>query len=210
MLCNQLQSSYSYPLCRNLRKTTHAKLLANLCFALMGLYATFIVSTVSTTVPVLCGLASALLHYFFLAVFFWMAAEAIHLHRKLVTVFKPDIKRYLYIAMAICWGELIGTEGSMSGVYALLLHNVHLLFLPYCSCSGSFFNCGSLLCSTLPELYSPAIVSTTEYIHGVNVKLNSYFPLSLYFSLSLQPAAAAYTAILSGLVCLYHLASSTS
>ena len=79
----------------------------NLCLALVGLYGTFIVSTVSTSVPELCGLASALLHYFFLAVFFWMAAEAIHLHRKLVTVFKPDIKWYLYIAMAVCWGMLV-------------------------------------------------------------------------------------------------------
>ena len=45
------------------------------------------------------------MHYFFLAVFFWMAAEAIHLHRKLVTVFKPDIKSYVAITVAICWGR---------------------------------------------------------------------------------------------------------
>ena len=82
-------------------------MLINLSFALVGLYVTFIISTVSTGVPVLCGLVSALMHYFFLAVFFWMAADAIHLHRKLVTVFKPDIDSYLAIAMAICWGMLL-------------------------------------------------------------------------------------------------------
>ena len=92
---------------RNLRKTVHAKLLINLCFALVGLYVTFIISTVSTGVPVLCGVVSALMHYFFLAVFFWMAAEAIHLHRKLVSVSKPDISRYVLIAMAVCWGRLM-------------------------------------------------------------------------------------------------------
>ena len=92
---------------RKLRQTVHAKLLINLCFALVGLYVTFIISTVSTGVPVLCGVVSAFLHYFFLAVFFWMAADAIHLHRKLVTVFKPDIESYLAIAMAICWGRLV-------------------------------------------------------------------------------------------------------
>ena len=92
---------------RNLRKTVHSKLLINLCFALVGLYVTFIISTVSTGVPVLCGVVSALMHYFFLAVFFWMAAEAIHLHRKLVSVSKPDISRYVLIAMAVCWGRLI-------------------------------------------------------------------------------------------------------
>ena len=90
---------------RNLRSTLYIKLLMNFCFALVGLYVTFIISTVSTGVTVLCGLVSALMHYFFLAVFFWMAAEAFHLHRKLVTVFKPDIKYYLPIAMAVCWGE---------------------------------------------------------------------------------------------------------
>ena len=84
----------------------HAKLLINLCFALVGLYATFIISTVSVPVPVLCGVVSALMHYFFLAVFFWMAAEAILLHRKLVHVLKPDITNYVLIAMAICWGRL--------------------------------------------------------------------------------------------------------
>ena len=92
---------------RNLRKTVHAKLLINLCFALVGLYVTFIISTVSTGVPVLCGVVSALMHYFFLAVFFWMAAEAFHLHRKLVSVFKPDIEHYVFIVMAICWGRLV-------------------------------------------------------------------------------------------------------
>ena len=70
------------------------------------MYVTYVVSTLSTGVPVLCGLVSALMHYFFLAVFFWMAAEAIHLHRKLVTVFKPDIKNYVAITVAICWGRL--------------------------------------------------------------------------------------------------------
>ena len=92
--------------CRNLRKNVSAKLLINLCLALLGLYVTYVISTLSTGVPVLCGLISALMHYFFLAVFFWMAAEAIHLHRKLVTVYKPDIKSYIAITMAICWGRL--------------------------------------------------------------------------------------------------------
>ena len=92
---------------RNLRKALHVKLLLNLCAALFGLYVTFIISTVSMSVPVLCGVVSALMHYFFLAVFFWMGAEAIHLHRKLVSVFKPDIKSYILIAMAICWGMSI-------------------------------------------------------------------------------------------------------
>ena len=69
----------------------------------------------------LCGLVSALMHYFFLAVFFWMAADAIHLHRKLVTVFKPDIESYLAIAMAICWGKVMQREGAR----VIVCSNVH-------------------------------------------------------------------------------------
>ena len=101
---------------RNLRKTIHTKLLMNLCFALVGLYITFFISTFSPGVPVLCGLVSALMHYFFLAVFFWMAAEAIHLHRKLVTVFKPDIDSYLATAMAICWGKLVQNRSELRAI----------------------------------------------------------------------------------------------
>ena len=86
---------FMYTSFRKLRRSIHVKLLLNLCFVLLGLYVTFIISTVSTGVPVLCGVVSALMHYFFLAVFFWMAAEAIQLHRKLVTVFKPDITSYV-------------------------------------------------------------------------------------------------------------------
>ena len=100
----------------------HAKLLINLCFALVGLYVTFIISTASTGVPVLCGVVSALMHYFFLAVFFWMAAEAIQLHRKLVSVFKPDIVNYVYIAMAICWGRW--TQRVQRGRVSECLHSV--------------------------------------------------------------------------------------
>ena len=53
------------------------------------------------------GVVSALMHYFFLDVFFWMAAVAIELHRKLVSVFKPDIENYVFSAMATCWGKLV-------------------------------------------------------------------------------------------------------
>ena len=95
-----------------MRKAVHSKLLTNLCFALVGLYVTFIISTVSPEVSVFCGVVSAFMHYFFLAVFFWMGAEAIQLHRKLVTVFKPDISNYALIAMAICWGRMVHMTAS--------------------------------------------------------------------------------------------------
>ena len=128
-LCLMLASRHF----RDMRETVHSKLLINLCFALVGLYVTFIISTASTGVPVLCGVVSALLHYFFLAVFFWMAAEAIHLHRKLVTVFKPDILNYVPITMAICWGRLVHMERP-----SVSQNDLH-------SCGDVLSSCASLL-----------------------------------------------------------------
>ena len=136
-----------------MRKTVHAKLLLNLCFALLGLYVTFIISTVSTGVPVLCGVVSALMHYFFLAVFFWMAAEAIQLHRKLVTVFKPDITSYVTIAMAICWGRLVHVERESNTHYLCTI-------LPSCTILPLQWFLLSLWCS--PWLH----ITRTTFIHN--------------------------------------------
>ena len=133
----------------------HTNLLLNLCFALVGLYVTFIISTLSMPVPVLCGVVSALMHYFFLAVFFWMAAEAIQLHRKLVSVFKPDITNYVLIAMAICWGRLAHLKRLREHVK--MTCTLALLYCPHahpsCFCSCSCIHCGLLLSSVLPELH---------------------------------------------------------
>ena len=40
-----------------------------------------------TSVPVLCGISSALLHYFLLVFFAWTTVEAVWLYLKLVKVF---------------------------------------------------------------------------------------------------------------------------
>ena len=169
------QSSHCTPHAplRKLRKTVHSKLLINLCFALLGLYVTFIISTVSTGVPVLCGVVSALMHYFFLAVFFWMAAEAIQLHRKLVSVFKPDIKNYALIAMAICWGRLMHAYRETfqtNSTPALLYIKCLCAFpLPFYSCSC--IHCDLLLSSILPQLHPPTIVrNINSYIVLFNIQ----------------------------------------
>ena len=149
----------SYAPCRSLRKTVHAKLLINLCLALLGLYVTFVISTVSTGVPVLCGLISALMHYFFLAVFFWMAAEAIHLHRKLVTVFKPDITSYLAIAMALCWGRLYICI-QLWDVVKKCWMIFHITFYLLYSCSR--IHCDILTSSKIPKLHPHTFVSCND------------------------------------------------
>ena len=71
------------------------------CFALLGLYITFIISTHSTRVPGLCVIASALLQYFFLAAFFVMGAEAVNLYMKLVIVLGSGFQHYTQKAMHV-------------------------------------------------------------------------------------------------------------
>ena len=96
---------------RKLRGHLHRQLLISLSFALLGLYITFIITNAVSSYPdilpsirPICGLLSALLHYFFLVTFLTMAAIAINLYRKLVVVFNADIPSYLPIAILICWG----------------------------------------------------------------------------------------------------------
>jgi hypothetical protein len=95
---------------KKLRGHLHRQLLISLCFALLGLYITFIITNAVSSYPdilpsirPICGLLSALLHYFFLVTFLAMAAIAINLYRKLVVVFNADIPSYLPIAILICW-----------------------------------------------------------------------------------------------------------
>ena len=85
-------------------------MLLNLCFALLGLYVAFLISTSAGSLTTeagrnACGFFSALLHYFMLAYFFWTAAEALFLFFKLVKVLRGNMNTYVYVSMAICWSK---------------------------------------------------------------------------------------------------------
>ena len=89
---------------RKLRASEYGQLLLNLCFALLGLYLTFIMAIHSPPVPGLCAAVGALLQYFFLVTFMVMAAEAINLYMKLVVVLGSKIDHYVVKATITCWG----------------------------------------------------------------------------------------------------------
>ena len=91
---------------RKLRLSNHGQLLFNLCFALLGLYISFIFSIHSSSVPALCAIVSIMLQYFMLVVFMVMAAEAINLYMKLVVVLGHSISHYVIKVTVICWGKL--------------------------------------------------------------------------------------------------------
>jgi hypothetical protein len=87
-----------------LRRSEASHLLINLCFAFIGLYVTFFFATFGwqLTHP-LCALIGAVLQYFFLVVFFIMAAESIDLFIKLVIVLGPKIHQFITKAIIVCW-----------------------------------------------------------------------------------------------------------
>ncbi len=89
--------------CRKLRISERGKLLLNLCFALLGLYASFILAIHSSGVPGLCAVISALLQYFMLVTLFAMASEALNLYMKLVVVFGKQIQKYFLKAALVSW-----------------------------------------------------------------------------------------------------------
>ena len=59
----------------------------------------------STSVPVLCAIVGAMLHYFFLATFMIMAAQAVDLYYKLVVVIRGKIDFYVLKATLLCWSK---------------------------------------------------------------------------------------------------------
>ena len=98
------------PLYRELRSSAqgsagvHGQLLINLSCSLIGVYVTFIMAGLVTTVPPLCGVVAALLQYFMLVFFGWTSVEALFLYQKLVRNVLGQISSYFVpIAAAVVW-----------------------------------------------------------------------------------------------------------
>ena len=115
--------------CRNLRTSDHGQLLLNLCFALIGLYITFIIAVQSKEVPDFCAVVGAVLQYFFLVTFMVMAAEAILLYMNLVIVLGSKIRHFVLKATILSWSKcddqcgtvIIISHYSYSIVYCIVL-----------------------------------------------------------------------------------------
>ena len=95
--------------CRKLRTSIHGQILINLSLALLGLYIFFLISGHVTSVPVLCGVSSALLQYFLLVLFGWTAVEAVWLYLNIVKVFgvQSYTANYALKSTIPTWGELV-------------------------------------------------------------------------------------------------------
>ena len=120
--------------CRKLRTSDHGQLLLNLCFALIGLYITFIIAVQSKEVPDFCAVVGAVLQYFFLVTFMIMAAEAIHLYINLVIVLGSKIRHFVLKATILSWSKCDDQCGTI---------------ITICHYSYSIVYCIVLFCSQL-------------------------------------------------------------
>ena len=59
-----------------------------------------------TSVQDACKTVAFLLHYFFLAAFFWMLCEAVMMYNLLVKVFRANEKKWAWFYMALGWSML--------------------------------------------------------------------------------------------------------
>ena len=81
----------------------------NLCVAIILFSMVFLIGSEkrSFTSKTECAIAAGFLHYFLLAIFAWCTAEAFHSVRGLVFPMKSEITKFIYKAMAICWGKFL-------------------------------------------------------------------------------------------------------
>ena len=103
---------YSVP-SRKLRSKLYGHMLINSCTALLGFYLSFVAASLKSRVPlsdVICGIFSALLHYFMLVYFFWTAAESVLLYLKLVKVFGTHTTNYALKATIVSWSKLYSSH----------------------------------------------------------------------------------------------------
>ena len=90
---------------RKLRSSDHGQLLLNFCFALLGLYLSFIVALHSKNTNGFCAFFGAVLQYFFLVTFAVMAAEAINLYINLVIVLGYKIQHFALKITVVSWSK---------------------------------------------------------------------------------------------------------
>ncbi|XP_051782863.1 adhesion G-protein coupled receptor G2 [Erpetoichthys calabaricus] len=97
----------TYLLFEKIRKDYPAKILIQLCLALLGLNLVFLIDSwiaIYKDVPGLCFAVAVFLHYFLLASFTWMGLEAFHMYLALVKVFNTYIQRYMLKFCIVGWG----------------------------------------------------------------------------------------------------------
>ncbi|KFQ53292.1 putative G-protein coupled receptor 112, partial [Nestor notabilis] len=96
----------TYLALEKLRRDNPAKLLLNLCAALLMLNVVFLTDSwlASFNQPALCITVAVLLHYFLLAAFTWMCLESLQFYLALIKVFNVYVPKYILKCCIAGWG----------------------------------------------------------------------------------------------------------
>ena len=114
---NYCCSSLAY--CRKLRSIKHGQILIQMCFSLIGLYLSFLLTSLwgrffyndmsSNARKQVCITFSALVHYFLLVYFCITVAQSVLLYVQLVVVLgtKNILHHYQLRAGLVCWSKFL-------------------------------------------------------------------------------------------------------
>ena len=102
---------HTYIIYRKLRKRDVSKFHIQLSIALFCMLIVFVTGIDQTQVYGGCVTVSALLQYFTLVMWMWMAAEAVFMFQKLVIVFIQVTTRYIIAVSLVCWCKFLSILG---------------------------------------------------------------------------------------------------
>ncbi|XP_037084062.1 uncharacterized protein LOC119104459 isoform X2 [Pollicipes pollicipes] len=94
----------TFVLFKKWRRPRGNQIMMHLSAALTGMYISFLGGLAATKYPVACVCLSALLHYFVLAAFGWMAVEAVFQYLRFVRVIGTYIPCFMLKASVCAWG----------------------------------------------------------------------------------------------------------
>ena len=113
--------NYCCSSCRELRSKKHGKILIQMCFSLIGLYLSFLLTSLlgrffyedvsSNARKQVCITFSALVHYFLLVYFCITVAQSVLLYVQLVMVLgtKNILHHFQLRAGLVCWSKFLST-----------------------------------------------------------------------------------------------------
>ncbi|KAJ8036430.1 Adhesion G-protein coupled receptor G6 [Holothuria leucospilota] len=113
---------FSYLGIKKLRTSRPQQIVLNICFALLGLYLSFLAGIDQTHNHIPCVIFGALIHYFTLATVTWMSVEAVNMYLLFVKIFNAQINYFMIKASVIGWGVYLL---SLS-LPALYYHRIHI------------------------------------------------------------------------------------
>ncbi|KAJ8041414.1 Adhesion G-protein coupled receptor G4 [Holothuria leucospilota] len=107
---------------KKLRTSLPQQIVLNICFALLGLYISFLAGIDQAHNYIPCVIFGALIHFFTLAAMTWMSVEAMNMYLLFVKIFNAQMNYFMIKASLIGWGVYL----LSLYLSALCYHRIHI------------------------------------------------------------------------------------